>query len=318
MKHEFRSIVTVTLNPTIDRIIEVPGFEVGGHQQGKLRVRKPAGKAINVSLALAELGVRCTAVGWVGMNAFDLFHETMQSAKVKACFLPITGLTRENITIIDPTRHSETHIRDAGPRVEAADVRRLVDLLQTVVAEDTLVIFNGSLPPGLTLESWNELIGTCLTRGAEVAIDISGEPLRMAVERSIWMVKPNELELAELTGSRKSDEASIIQTARRLAERIPIVLITVGRRGAYCLAEGAVWHAQAVVPQEAVQSTVGCGDAMLAGFLAGLVSGQGNIEAALREGVAISAAAALTEEPGRFDRSTVNQLRRTIQSRSIA
>ena len=76
---EFGSIVTVTLNPTIDRIIEVPGFTIGGHQQGRLHLREPAGKAINVSRALSELGLRNSAIGWVGMNAFDLFHEAMQA-----------------------------------------------------------------------------------------------------------------------------------------------------------------------------------------------------------------------------------------------
>ncbi len=317
MNVPFRSIITVTLNPTIDRIIEVPGLHIGGHQQGLLRVREPAGKAINVSRALADLGVKSTAVGWVGMNAFDLFHESMQAAGVKACFLPITGLTRENITLIDPRSRSETHIRDAGPAVDTADVRRLTDLLQTVVNEESLVIFTGSLPPCLSVEANQNLIRTCVERGARVAIDAEGEPLKCAVECRPWLVKPNEFELGELVGHSVSEEAALLDAARGLSEHIAVVLITVGKRGAYCLANGHIWHGQASVPTDAIRSTVGCGDAMMAGFLASLLTSGGDVEHALREGVAISAAAALTEEPAHFERDALNRVRRTIELRTL-
>ncbi|MBI4580193.1 MAG: 1-phosphofructokinase family hexose kinase [Planctomycetes bacterium] len=318
MKARFRSIVTVTLNPTIDRIIEVPAFRVGGHQQGHLRVRKPAGKAINLARALADLGIRSTAIGWVGMNAFDLFHEAMQSAGVKACFLPITGSTRENITIIDPVGHHETHIRDAGPSVDSADVRRLLDLLPTVVEQDSLVVFTGSLPPGLSMEVWSDLIRSCLARGASVAVDIAGEPLRLAVQRDVWLIKPNEMELGELLGGAAPDEPTVIREGRKLNERIPVVLVTMGRRGAYCFADGRALHAQAVVPEDQVRSTVGCGDAVMAGFLAGLMSSDGDVEAALREAVTISAAAALTDEPARFERAAVDRIRPDVQVRHVS
>lgn len=318
MNIDFRSIVTVTLNPTIDRIIEVPGFSVGGHQHGCLRVREPAGKAINVSRALSELGVVSSAIGWVGMNAFDLFHETMQRACVKACFLPITGLTRENITIIDPQSHLETHIRDAGPTVEDADVKRLLDLLTTVANNDSLVIFTGSVPPGLSLDTYTALLTICVQQGAKVAIDAEGDPLKRAVSQALWMVKPNEQELAELMGVDRPDEAFILRSGRELNERIPVVLVTAGRRGAYCFAEGQCLHAVAELQRNQVTSTVGCGDAMLAGFLSGLMRNQGDMAAALREGVAISAAAVLTDKPARFMWADVERIRGKVTLRTLA
>lgn len=318
MKPDFHSIITVTLNPTIDRILEVPGFKVGGHVQGRLRMREPAGKAINVSRALADLRIKSTAIGWVGMNAFDLFHEAMQRAGVKACFLPITGATRENITIIDPAGPTETHIRDAGPRVDDADVRRLMDLLQSVVTAESLVIFTGSLPPGLALHSWEGLLQACTARGAKVAVDTAGEPLRSAMSSPLWMIKPNEFELGELLDRSFPDEPSLVAAAGELAGRFPFVLVTAGRKGAYCLSQGRVIHAQATLRADQVQSTVGCGDAMLAGFLAGLMSADGDLEVALREGVAVSAAAALTDEPAHFERSAVEQIRRKVELRTVA
>lgn len=317
MTAQFRSIVTVTLNPTIDRILEVPGFKIGGHVQGRLRMREPAGKAINVSRALADLQIKSTAIGWVGMNAFDLFHEAMRRAGVKACFLPITGATRENITIIDPTGPTETHIRDAGPRVDDADVRRLMDLLPTVVTGESLVIFTGSLPPGLPMHAWESLLRACTARGAKVVVDTAGEPLRAAIENPLWMVKPNEFELGELLNRTFADEAGLLDAARELARRFPFLLVTAGRKGAYCLGEGRIIHAQASLRPDQIQSTVGCGDAMLAGFLAAFMSEGGTLEKALCEGVAVSAAAALTDEPARFDLSTVDQIRRKVQLRTL-
>lgn len=317
MPPESRSIVTVTLNPTIDRILEVPGFMIGAHLQGRLRMREPAGKAINVSRALAELGIKSTAIGWVGMNAFDLFHEAMRRAGVKACFLPITGATRENITIIDPTGPTETHLRDAGPRVDHADVRRLMDLLGNVVTGESLVIFTGSLPPGLGMDSWNSLLRSCIDRGARVVVDTAGEPLKTAVDNPLWMIKPNEFELGELLDAAFAQEQDLLRAGRELAARFPYVIVTLGRKGAYCFAEGRVLHAEAALRSDQVRSTVGCGDAMLAGFLSGLMSDQGDLESALREGVAISAAAALTEEPARFERPAIDQIRRRVQFRTV-
>lgn len=311
MKPDFRSIITVTLNPTIDRILEVPGFKIGSHLQGRLRLREPAGKAINVSRALAHLGVKSTAVGWVGMNAFDLFHEAMRKAGVKACFLPITGATRENITIIDPASHTETHLRDAGPKVDDADVRRLTDLLRSVVTAESLVIFTGSLPPGLSMDSWSKLLYTCTDRNARVVVDTAGEPLRAAANNQLWMIKPNELELNELLDGSFTTEDDLVRAGRELAGRYPYVLITVGRKGAYCFAEDHILHAYATLRPDKIKSTVGCGDAILAGFLAGLMH-SGDLEVALREGVAVSAAAAMTEEPAHFQAATVKQLRQSV------
>jgi fructose-1-phosphate kinase PfkB-like protein len=196
-------------------------------------------------------------------------------------------------------------------------VRRLTDLIQTVVGSESLAIFTGSLPPGLSPDAWSGLLQDCVNRGAQVVVDTAGEPLRRAVQQPLWMIKPNEEELSELTGQPMESESAILDAARRLNERIPIVMVTVGRRGAYCLCEGHAWHAHASIPPESVKSTVGCGDAILAGFLSGLLASNGDVSHALSEGVAISVAATMTEEPARFDRGDVERIRRTVQLQAI-
>ncbi len=308
-----RSIVTVTLNPTIDRIIEVPGFQIGGHDKGRLQSRLPAGKAINVSRAMSVLGCVSTAAGWVGSESTAMFELAAKDCGVAARFVPIAGPTRENITIIDPIGHTETHIRDVGPTVTEDDIRRLSDELVSTAGPDVVVVFTGSCAPGLSADRFGEILKSCIDRGARVVVDSSGEPLRVAAGLPLWLIKPNLLELGELLGYQISHESEIVEAGRRLNQHISVVLITMGERGAMCFAEGRVLKGRAVVPSELVRSTVGCGDAMLAGFLAATSRPGGEIEDAFRQALAVSAASAMTDQPARSDPSDVHTVSQTVE-----
>ena len=302
-------LATVTLNPTIDRVVQVPGFRVGEHLVGRLRSRTPAGKAINVSRAMAALGVPSVALGWVGREAMEAFNTAARAAGFTSQFTPMAGTTRENITVIDPDSHSETHIREFGPTVSTDEIDRLMDDLRWTADDDMVVVFTGSLAPGLSLDRFGDMIEACIARTAHVVIDTSGDALRAAVEHKVWMVKPNLAELAELIGREVATDEEIIRAGRELGSRIPVVLITAGERGAFCFSEGSVMHAQAAVPLERLRSTVGCGDAMLAGFLCGLVAAEGTCESALRQAVAVAAASAMNDLPAVFAAEDVEMLR---------
>jgi len=303
-----QSVVTVTLNPTIDRIIEVPDFRVGGHLKGRMRSRLPAGKAINVSRAMSALGSPNTAAGWVGDESLELFEDGMRQAGVAVRFTSISGGTRENITIIDPVGRGETHIRDAGPTVTPDDIRRLLDTLAQLAKPDALLVFTGSCAPGLHPDEFGRMLRTCIDRGARVVVDSSGDHLREAAKLPLWLVKPNLLELGELLGYQISHESEIIEAGRRLNEHVAVVLVTMGERGAMCFAEGLVLKGRARVPADSIRSTVGCGDAMLAGFLAATTHAGWRIEDALRQGLAVSAASAMSDGPAVFEASEVARI----------
>ncbi len=300
-----RTIVTVTLNPTIDRIIEVPGFHLGGHLKGRLRSRLPAGKAVNVSRAMSSLGCPSTAAGWVGAESLALFDEALRAAGVSTCFTPIAGATRENITIIDPAGQSETHIRDAGPAVTEDEVNHLIERLLELAGPDVLFVFTGSCAPGLSAQRFADIIKACIDRGSRVAVDSSGDPLRAAAKLPLWLIKPNLLELGELLGYQVSHESEVLAAGRRLAERMSVVLITMGQRGALCFAEGRVFKGRASIPEDRLRSTVGCGDTMLAAFLAASSRPGWQIEDAFRQALAVSAASAMTDQPAVFEPSEV-------------
>jgi 1-phosphofructokinase len=302
------SIVTVTLNPTIDRIIEVPGFHVGGHDKGRLRSRLPAGKAINVSRAMSALGCSSTATGWVGSDSAAMFELAVKDCGIAARFVPIAGSTRENITIIDPVGQTETHIRDAGPAVTEDDIRRLSAELASIAGPNVVLVFTGSCAPGLSDQQFGALLKSGIDRGARVVVDSSGEPLRVAARLPLWLIKPNLLELGELLGYQVSHETEIVEAGRRLNEHISVVLVTMGEGGAMCFADGRALKGRATVPPDRVRSTVGCGDAMLAGFLAATTRPGWLIGDAFRQALAVSAASAMTDQPAVFHESDASRL----------
>jgi 1-phosphofructokinase family hexose kinase len=310
---EIQSIVTVTLNPTVDRIMEVPGLCIGGHLRGWVKSRLPAGKAINVSRALAALSVENTAIGFVGQDTVGDFDATAHEVGFVSRFTPFSGPTRENITLIDPTTSVETHIRDVGAPVTPEDIRRLTEVLNEVARPGTVVVFTGSAAPGLSAEMFGRLLDACIDKRAPVVVDASGSLLQAAAERPIWMIKPNLLELSELVGHDLHDPLATLEAGRKLAERIPIVLVTVGEKGAYCITREGVWFARVEIPKERTRSTVGCGDSLLAGFLAAVRDPNLTLDAALASGVAVAAASAMQDQPAVFDPRDVMELKPQVR-----
>ncbi len=298
-------IVTLSLNPTIDRILEVPGLRVGDHLQGRLLARQPAGKAINVSRALATLRTRSTVVGWVGADTAGLFEDFLEHMSVRSRLIPIAGQARENITLIDPHAGSETHIRDIGPMVTPPDVSCLAEVLAEAADGHCLVVVTGSASPGLSTDGWAGLLDDMLARGATVAVDVSGELLLRAARRPVWLLKPNLQELGELVGRHIESQEEILEAGRELNRQIAVVLVTLGSRGAYAFAEGRVWRGWTNLARNEVRSTVGCGDSFLAGFLAARLDPDRPFASCLQQALAVGAASSLTDRPAVFELDAV-------------
>jgi len=313
--NRFDQIMVVSLNPAVDRVVEVPGFRAGDHQRGNRLARYPAGKATNVARAMSALGQPPAVSGFVGEAELQWYQQFLLGEGVEDCSLiPVAGCTRENITVVDPLAPgADTHVVEQGFSVAAADVARLRDALGAFAGTGRLVAFCGSLSPGLSVEQFVELQRLCLQGGAEVALDSSGAALRAGAELPLWLVKPNRQELAELTGSPLETHAEQRAAAATLARRIRWVLVSAGAEGAMLV--DAAGSRQAVVPlaAEKVVGTVGCGDVLLAGFLAGWQGAiwqgadskvQDRASDAVRRGVAAATCAA-------------TRLMRTIDAQSV-
>lgn len=309
-------IITVSLNPTIDRVLEVQNFTLGQHQVGREVLRVPGGKAVNVSRVLASLGVRSVITGFLGAENRLQFDPFLKSATVVDEFFVLPGRTRENVTIVDPHAGQETHIRDVGLTVDATNLNRLRKKLDLMGREGSIVIFSGSLPPGVTPLDFQGLVRTCLDTGARVAVDTSGAALHAMTGLPLWLVKPNLAELSELTGRAAQTVTEQLDAACELAATVNTVLLTRGAEGAYLVVEGKVYHGRAALDQARVVSTVGCGDALLATYVAGAVRGL-KPPAALRDALACASASACTAAPAEFDADVMDELRATVEVEAL-
>ncbi len=301
-------LITVTLNPTVDRILETPGLRLGDHASVQLRSRRPAGKGINVSRALAVLGVPSIAFGFAGSDTRAWFEAELTAAGVTPRLIPLNRPTRENITLIDSRAGNETHLREQGPMVEPSDLATLRDALAGLADAESVIVFTGSCAPGIDAAAFGGLIDLVLARGARAVVDSSGEPLKEAARRRLWLLKINEAELTELVGTPLGDELTLARAMGNLRETIHHVVVTRGQRGALAMGGDKLLRGRAAVPAGRLGSTVGCGDAFLAGYLAAGAEGSAPDEA-LRMALAVAAASAMSVLPADFDAAEARLLR---------
>jgi len=327
------TIVTVTLNPAVDRTLEVRNFQPGKVYKGRLRAFRAAGKGVNVSAVLAALGRPSVALGFVGLHEQSFFRASLHPALVDCRLAPIPGVTRHHTTIIDPARHTETHLREEGFEVNETYVRELKRSIGTVLRGGDFCLFSGSLPRGIKARHLVELAAHCAEVGARVIVDGEGDALAAVTTGAtgrpqIELIKPNVAELGHLAGASLRTVPQVVAAARRFcvpsaaragAKGAPVtsrpsrlrrppcrsVLVSWGERGVYLVTANEVWHARVAVPPNQVANTVGCGDSLLAGFVAGLNDGS-PIEACLRLAVACAAADCLTYAAGDVDSDAVH------------
>jgi 1-phosphofructokinase len=280
-----RKIVTLTANPSVDRTAEVGelvrGAVIRAHQ---MRI-DAGGKGINVTRALAANGYSSVAVlpsgGAEGAQLLGL----LASEQLRVTAVPIAGAIRANVTIIEPDG-TTTKVNEPGPELTPDELDALTAALLDVAAGADWVVMSGSLPPGVSPELYSSLTARLRAQGIKVALDTAGSLLRAAVAGGPDLIKPNDRELEQASGVEVRMPADVPKAVAKLrAAGAREVLASLGADGAVLVDQTGTWHACApvIVPR----STVGAGDAMLAGFLAG--GGRG--PEALVEGVAWAAAA---------------------------
>ncbi|HUU11955.1 MAG TPA: hexose kinase [Phycisphaerae bacterium] len=299
MDRKTPTIVAVALNPAFDRTLEVPSLEIGSHVRGRLLSVHPAGKAVNVARLLGALGTQCILTGFVGEGDRDRFLRSFEKSPVRVEMFEAHGITRENVTLVDPERGAETHVRDVGFPLSAEDLERLKKKLGILAAGGAYVIFAGSLTPGMEAEDFAGLLAVCIEKDARVAVDSSGPGLEAVLRAGrLWLVKPNLEELSGLAGRPVAgDDEAIRATVGSILGHVDQTVVTRGPDGAMLVSREGAWRARAEVDTEAVVNTVGSGDALLAGFVHCHAAGKGPAEC-LRFGVACGTASTLQLRAG--------------------
>ncbi|MGF9698264.1 MULTISPECIES: 1-phosphofructokinase [Paenibacillus] len=283
-------IYTITLNPSIDYIVEVDDLKLGGLNRMNRDLKLPGGKGINVSRVLNQLGAGNTALGFLGGFTGRFINDKLQADLIQTDFVTIADDTRINIKL----KHGdETEINGLGPAIRAEEAEKLLHKLSSLQTGD-IVILSGSVPPSLGTDFYDRLIQVCKQTGAEFVIDTTGPALMEALVHKPLLVKPNHHELAELFGVSIETREELVLYGRKLLEAgAKQVLISMAGEGALFITGSDVYHAN--VPKGIVKNSVGAGDSMIGGFVGTYVL-NGDILEAFRTGVASGSATAFSDD----------------------
>jgi len=258
-------ITTLTVNPSIDRTISVDRLRIGSSVLATATTVEPAGKGVNVSRALALNGLHTTAIfplGDVDRGGFGSLAETMNVRPVR-----VAGELRTNVTIVEADG-CITRVKEVGPQISSEDVECLLATTVDAALSSNWVVASGSLPPGTSLSIYRDLATRLEGTGARLAVDTSGDALEATVGSPVALLKPNRKELAELVGAPIETLGDVVDAAIALQLRAAeVVIVSLGSDGAVLADKDGVRFGSTAV--EAVGNTVGSGDAMLAGFIAG-------------------------------------------------
>lgn len=256
-------IVTVTMNPAIDRTVEIDRLLPGGLNRIRKVEYDAGGKGINVSKTIRELGGESIATGFLGGNAGKTIEAVLREKGIQYDFIRIEGETRTNTKIFEESG-TVTELNEPGPRIGGKQTERLIEKLKNYAKKGTLFILSGSIPGGVDKHIYARIIRLAHEMGAEVLLDADREPFRYALLERPDIIKPNREELEEYAGyEHNASGKELFNLARSIREKgIKTVAVSMGKSGAMFLHGGY----EVMCPALSVKahSTVGAGDAMTA------------------------------------------------------
>ncbi|HEX9968417.1 MAG TPA: 1-phosphofructokinase family hexose kinase [Solirubrobacterales bacterium] len=311
-------ILTVTLNAAIDRTVAVPNFHLG-HRHRAVESRTLAGgKGINVARALRLLGRPVLATGFAGGPTGNRVLEELRNESIPKDLTWIAGETRINLAVVDPTSGEQTEINERGPAVSPEEVERFVERLAYLARGAKICVLAGTLPPGAGDDLYARLVEELRERGVVSVLDSEGEPMRAGLRAGASVVTPNEREAEELVGQEFADgddlghglsELTRLGAGEAIITRPDGCVAAVGEGSERRLLEVRIRPLDPV-------STVGSGDAFLAGYVAARYDGLPP-EECLAYGVACGAESTQHFGAGTVDRNQVERLVGEVELRDL-
>ena len=287
-------IYTITLNPALDRTIELEGLVVDDANRILREARYAGGKGIDVSRVIAELGGESVALGFIGgYDGLELEGRLINEG-VLCDFTRIGEETRTNIILVDRKNKTQIMLNAAGPKITPAEIGLFFEKIRSLPHDAEFVVVSGSVPPGVSTNIYAQLITTLKGMGIRVVLDADGELLRRGYKADPFLIKPNIHEFQRLTGIESTDIDDLREAARHITEGgIEIVLISMGSKGIIGVTRDEALRA--IPPQVEVVSPVGAGDSAVAGFVYAVAKGMDFRESLI---LATAAGTAAVKTPG--------------------
>ncbi len=264
-------VVTVTLNPALDKTVIINKLEIGGLNRVQSMRMDPGGKGINVAKVLNQFGVNVAATGLIAGSQGQVLLRYLASEGINASFLTIPGETRTNLKIVDSNLNMTTEINEAGFKVGKTELDAFKDKLSTLLNEASYLVLSGSLPPRVENSIYRELTEIAKSKGVKTILDADDEALFEGIQAAPFAIKPNIHELEKLAGYKMTDDRDIVRAAREILKKgIKIIIVSMGAQGAIIMDEQETYRARtgSIEPK----STVGAGDSMVAALVYSLLN----------------------------------------------
>lgn len=259
-------IYTVTFNPSLDYIVSVDNFTCGIVNRTTDEIIFPGGKGINVSMVLKNLGFENTALGFLAGFTGNRIQDLLEEKGVRADFISVEkGISRINVKL---RSNEETEINGQGPAIAEADIKKLYEKLDTLSDGDILVLA-GSIPDVMPGSMYMDIMRHLQNKDLKIVVDATKDLLVNVLQYHPFLIKPNNHELGEIFGVKIESKADVITYAKKMQEKgARNVLVSMAGDGAVLVAEdGSIFQSEA--PKGKVVNSVGAGDSMVAGFIAG-------------------------------------------------
>ncbi len=302
-------IVTITLNPAFDVHCNIDNLQLYKENYASSVVKHAGGKGINISRALCRFGVNNTALCVVGLSGGEEFLNSVRNDGISCKSVTAHGRIRENITIHSPS--GETRISFEGFKLSNEITDKLYAMLEKEYESDTLVTFTGRLCEGITRDDAVKLLLRIKGMGAKVIVDCNSFAKEDLLQMKPYLIKPNEQEISQLLGVEIANETDALNAAKCFYEQgVENVIISLGARGfVFCGEDGGyIVNVPKIVPV----STIGAGDSLIAGFIAGMSAGS-DIESTLKLAAAFGTATCLAEGTNPPEKDVVSSVKDKIK-----
>ena len=261
-------IVTVTMNPAIDKTVDITRLEKGDLNRIKRVEMDAGGKGVNVSKTIRALGGDSIATGFIGGNSGIIIKNVLSALGITTDFVMVEGETRTNLKVVEE-KGDVTELNEPGPQVSAGQLEELICRLEGYAAKDTLFVLAGSIPAGVPKDVYRKITERVHEKGAKVLLDADGELFSESLKASPDMLKPNRLELERhFKMDYRASEKELAGLGQRLMEGgVSMAAISLGQMGALFLTKDKKYRCQGLKVK--AHSNVGAGDAMVAAMAYG-------------------------------------------------
>lgn len=302
-----KTVLTITLNPTVDKSATVEAIKPEKKLRCSQPVYEPGGGGINVSRGLERLGLDSCAIYPSGGRTGELLGQLLKKENVEGIPISVAAETRENFIVVDTSSNEQYRFGMPGEEISVEEADNIHKRIVEREPFPDFVVISGSLPPGLEPSFLRKLVKEMKAKGAKIILDTSGDALSEAIQEGVYLLKPNLGELSRLSGRGELDNESADEAAKQLIDegKAELVVVSMGPQGAYLVSKNETLHVPA--PSVKKLSTVGAGDSMVAGIVYVLAK-EGTMSEAARMGVACGTAATMTKGTGLFTKENAEKL----------